>query len=157
MADWTAIPDSVLDPDAPLTSDLAYAWRDNVIAQSEGAVGAPKNLGRSMDIDAGNLTGTGAITGLGDCAKLLLSATAVASGTGSSISSSIGYQLSADGGSTWGTAVVIATSEVLGGGGGSHITACAAGTHIINMTGFDSVRLSGSGTLSGAAIWVEGT
>lgn len=41
MADWTAIPDSVLDPDAPLTSDLAYAWRDNPIAIAEGASGAP--------------------------------------------------------------------------------------------------------------------
>jgi len=41
MADWTNIPDTALDPDAPLTSDLAYAWRDNPIAISEGAVGAP--------------------------------------------------------------------------------------------------------------------
>lgn len=42
MADWTDIADSALDPDAPLTSDLAYAWRDNVVAISEGAPNAPK-------------------------------------------------------------------------------------------------------------------
>lgn len=42
MADWTAIPDAQLDPDAPLTSELAYAWRDNPIAITEGAAGAPK-------------------------------------------------------------------------------------------------------------------
>ena len=48
MADWTVIPDSVLDPDAPLTSDLAYAWRDNPIAIAEGASGAPKVQGIAL-------------------------------------------------------------------------------------------------------------
>jgi len=42
MADWFSIPDVSLDPDAPLTSQLAYAWRDNVIAVTEGATGAPR-------------------------------------------------------------------------------------------------------------------
>lgn len=42
MADWTVIPDASLDPDAPLTSELAYAWRDNPIALAEGAGGAPR-------------------------------------------------------------------------------------------------------------------
>lgn len=42
MADWTVITDAQLDPDAPLTSDLAYAWRDNPIAIAEGAAGAPR-------------------------------------------------------------------------------------------------------------------
>ena len=42
MADWTVISDTSLDPDAPLTSELAYAWRDNPIAIAEGAVGAPR-------------------------------------------------------------------------------------------------------------------
>lgn len=41
MADWTVISDTSLDPDAPLTSELAYAWRDNPIAIAEGAPGAP--------------------------------------------------------------------------------------------------------------------
>lgn len=41
MADWTNITDSQVDPDAPLTSELAYAWRDNVIAAFEAAPGAP--------------------------------------------------------------------------------------------------------------------
>lgn len=42
MADYVAITDSQVDPDAPLTSELAYAWRDNLIAVTEGAVGAPR-------------------------------------------------------------------------------------------------------------------
>ena len=153
MADWTDIADSALDPDAPLTSDLAYAWRDNVIAQSEGSPGAPKNLGRSMDIDAGNLDGTAAITNLDNCAKLLLSATAVA--ISNSPTATIGYQLSADNGATWGTSVTLATSYP-GSTGGGTLKACAAASAIVDMTGFNAIRLSGSGTLSGAAIWVEG-
>lgn len=42
MADWTNITDTQVDPDAPLTSELAYAWRDNPIAIAEGAAGAPR-------------------------------------------------------------------------------------------------------------------
>lgn len=42
MADWTVITDQMIDPDAPLTSELAYAWRDNPIAIAEGAAGAPR-------------------------------------------------------------------------------------------------------------------
>lgn len=42
MADWFSIPDTAVDPDAPLTSQLAYAWRDNCIAIAEGASGAPR-------------------------------------------------------------------------------------------------------------------
>ena len=41
MADYITITDSAIDPDAPLTSELAYAWRDNCVAIAEGAVGAP--------------------------------------------------------------------------------------------------------------------
>lgn len=42
MADWYVITDAQVDPDAPLTSELAYAWRDNPVAMAEGALGAPR-------------------------------------------------------------------------------------------------------------------
>jgi|SRR5690606_19966918 len=42
MADWTVISDSQVDPDAPITSELGYAFRDNPIAIAEGAAGAPR-------------------------------------------------------------------------------------------------------------------
>lgn len=48
MADWKDLPDSALDPDAPVTSELAYAWRDNPIAIAEGAVGAPRILDAAL-------------------------------------------------------------------------------------------------------------
>lgn len=49
MPDWVNIADTQLDPDAPLTSQLGYAWRDNTIAISEGASGAPKVQGVALD------------------------------------------------------------------------------------------------------------
>lgn len=42
MADYIAQPDTAVDPDAPVTSDLMYALRDNPIAMFEGAAGAPR-------------------------------------------------------------------------------------------------------------------
>lgn len=42
MTDWTTITDSQVDPKAPVTSELMTAMRDNPIAISEGATGAPK-------------------------------------------------------------------------------------------------------------------
>lgn len=54
MADWTNVADTQLDPDAPLTSELAYAWRDNPIAISEGAVGAPRILDAAFGTTATN-------------------------------------------------------------------------------------------------------
>lgn len=42
MADWTTIPDTSLDPDAPARSIDAKALRDNPVAIAEGAPGAPR-------------------------------------------------------------------------------------------------------------------
>ena len=42
---YVAILDTQLDPDAPLTSQLAYQWRDNPIAMFEGLSGAPRLQG----------------------------------------------------------------------------------------------------------------
>lgn len=60
MADWTSIADTEVDPDAPVTSELGYAWRDNPIAIAEGALGAPRVEGRALDVHLGtlNLSGT---------------------------------------------------------------------------------------------------
>lgn len=44
MTDYTTITDSQCDPDAPLTSGLAYAWRDNPVAMGEKDTTVPLNL-----------------------------------------------------------------------------------------------------------------
>lgn len=55
MTDYTVITDSQVDPDAPITSGLGYAWRDNPIAIAEGAPGAPRiNQGAIDRVSAGN-------------------------------------------------------------------------------------------------------
>jgi len=56
MADWFNITDTQVDPDAPLTSQLGYAWRDNPIAISEGAPGAPRNQMASLPRPASGST-----------------------------------------------------------------------------------------------------
>lgn len=45
MADYTTITDAQVDPEAPITSELMSALRDNPIAIAEGATGAPSVLG----------------------------------------------------------------------------------------------------------------
>lgn len=48
MADWFSIPNTSVDPDAPVTSNLMYALRDNPIAIAEGAAGAPRVLDAAL-------------------------------------------------------------------------------------------------------------
>lgn len=59
MADWRTIADTEVDPDAPVTSELAYAFRDNVIAAFEGATGGPKLQDLALDDVAVNATARG--------------------------------------------------------------------------------------------------
>ena len=44
MAEWTNIPDDVLEPGKPIRSVDAIALRDNPVAIAEGAAGAPRVL-----------------------------------------------------------------------------------------------------------------
>lgn len=47
MADWTTIPDSSIEPGKPIRSIDGLALRDNPIAISEGALGAPRIVGKA--------------------------------------------------------------------------------------------------------------
>jgi len=47
MADWTTIPDSSVEPGKPIRSIDGLALRDNPVAIAEGAVGAPRIVGRA--------------------------------------------------------------------------------------------------------------
>lgn len=103
MADWTNITDSQVDPDAPLTSEIAYAWRDNPIAIAEGAVGAPKveaiaNRATTVTSWVTSSTNYYAATGLGRVASFRL----VAMFAGAANSTQLQVSFSTNGGSTWG-------------------------------------------------------
>ena len=56
MADYRTITDAEVDPDAPLTSSLGYAFRDNPTAIAEGATGAPRIQDAALDT---SVTGAG--------------------------------------------------------------------------------------------------
>lgn len=74
MTTFVSILDTQLDPDAPLTSSLAYAWRDNPVAIVEGASGAPKIADKTALVTLTGSTTTinsiGAWSGLWIDAKL---------------------------------------------------------------------------------------
>jgi len=103
MADYTEIPDSALDPDAPLTSDLAYAWRDNPIAIAEGAPNAPKVTGEALGavwrgfMTASETTTPSVLTGLDRVKKIMLDGIFTFGG-----SVLVRISFSGDGGGTWG-------------------------------------------------------
>jgi hypothetical protein len=58
MTTYTAITDAEIDQDSPLTETLATKWRDNPIAITEGAAGAPRIVAGALDIGTGSASGT---------------------------------------------------------------------------------------------------
>jgi hypothetical protein len=103
MTDFTAIPDISVDPDAPVTSELMYALRDNAVAIAEGAVGAPRVMPKSLSSNslgaiASTSTTPAGFTGIGGFRSIRASA-CVAMG----VSNDFQVSYSADGGTTWGS------------------------------------------------------
>ena len=58
MADWTTITETATDPDAPVTSTLIKALRDNPAAIAEGASGAPKIVRSALKTATGSVSGS---------------------------------------------------------------------------------------------------
>jgi len=56
MATYNVIADAALDPDAPLTSEIAYRWRDNPIAIAEADASVPLSLLPTVLLGAINTT-----------------------------------------------------------------------------------------------------
>ena len=110
MTTYTSIANTEIDPQSPVTSDLFTKLRDNPLAQGEGTTGAPRVLGRALDLGA--TTGSGASTGAGagttsviasdvaldniDAVLLVGNADVVANATGF-----VRYRTSTNNGSTW--------------------------------------------------------
>lgn len=111
MADWLEIIDSATDPDAPLTSELAKAWTDNVIAVAEGAIDAPRVQGQSLGnvlVAHGVITNTflNVTSGI-DRAKIIYGDFVIFG----SNSGDVRLRLSSDNGATWG-----ATQSIMSNG-----------------------------------------
>lgn len=58
MADWTTITETATDPDAPVTSTLIKALRDNPSAIAEGASGAPRIVRSALKTATGSVSGS---------------------------------------------------------------------------------------------------
>jgi len=153
--DWIDPEETTFDVEKPIRSEQGVMLAGNPIAIAQGKPGAPKIQGKALDIDIGNLSGTTAIVGLEDCAKLLLVAQASSGNSTGSVSASIGFQVTADGGASWVGTVTLSSHTVVGSEN-DPMSASVAGAAIVDMVGYDGIRISGTGTLSGCAIWVEG-
>jgi len=110
MADWTELDTNGLLPGEPFTSAKALAFFENPVAMAGGAVNAPKVVSEALDMLVGAGTGTTAYTDLDRINGVLLSASAVATGTDTggfgggptSRTATIGYRTSTNNGSSYG-------------------------------------------------------
>lgn len=121
MADWVTINDSQVDPDAPLTSELAYAWRDNPIAIAEGAAGAPRIQPPSMAQPLVSASGQGhiastnwlAFTGLDEVKDLRVDFH-ITNANNSPQAANFEVAFSDNGGSSWGSSQnILSTSDII--------------------------------------------
>jgi hypothetical protein len=140
MADYIAILDTQLDPDAPITSALAYQWRDNPLAVIEGATGAPKV--RLKTQYSATLSGAIVFSGLGEWDGFTVNIHA-SQNTGSAEDVDIEFS---DNGSTWYGIDTVAT--VTSGGGGCHVYLSCD---------FATMKLVGSAISSNAASGIDHT
>jgi hypothetical protein len=151
--DWIDPEETTFDVEKPIRSEQGIMLAGNVIAAFQGKPGAPKLQGKALDIGIGNLSGTTAIVGLDDVASLLLVASANKSeNTSTFITVECRYKLTTDGGSSWGSSQLLATGS-FAGVSGSSLYPRVTGATIVNMTGYNGIRLEGG---SGCAIWVKG-
>ncbi|CAB4124407.1 hypothetical protein UFOVP59_2 [uncultured Caudovirales phage] len=58
MTSYVAVANGEIDADSPITADLMTKLRDNPIALSEGASGAPKVMAAALNLTANTLTGS---------------------------------------------------------------------------------------------------
>lgn len=105
MPDYRVIADSEVQPDAPVTSSLGFAFRDNPDAIAEGAPGAPKNRSESLNLStaSGDRTSDGVVftmNGLDRVAALMVNSYCSITHTAAG-SATVRYRTSTNGGSTW--------------------------------------------------------
>lgn len=107
MTTYTAIPNTSIDIDSPVTQPLMTALRDNPIAISEGSSGAPKVQPEALELVYGSGSASGTATlisvyDLDDVNYILTEGEGTVTSTPSaSRNTNIEYRTSTDNGSTW--------------------------------------------------------
>lgn len=159
MPDYRVIADSEVQPDAPVTSSLGFALRDNPAAIAEGAPGAPKVRSEAMALRtaAADRTSDGAfftLTSIDRIATFMVNSH-VNIGSTSPGGASIRYRTSTNGGSTWSgyTNIVTATLTAAGNTSSTRFTFITTGANV-NSIQFDLTSTSGSN--SGGSLSVMG-
>lgn len=154
--DSGVVSDQHLGHKKPITLQQGRALRDNPLAMFEGAPGAPKLHGRAINIALGNLTGSNAIGDLWFAGQVLLTASASKTTQSVSASVSVGYQLSSNNGASWGGTINLASFIQNFPVEDSVFTASCAGSRVIDMWGYNAIRLVSDGTPVGSLICVRG-
>lgn len=150
MPDYRVVADSEVQPDAPVTSSLGFALRDNPAAIAEGALNAPKVRSEGLNLTgvAGDRTSDGVIftlNGLDRVLTLMVNSYCSITNTAAG-SATVRYRTSTNGGSTW-SGYTTFDSAVLTASGNTRsvrfgfITLAAN----INSVQFDLTSTAGSG------------
>jgi hypothetical protein len=113
MPSYIPITDTQIDPDAPLTSQLAYQWRDNPIAIADGAAGAPRIARLALEND-GFIKDEGPIITTDwaefvDIPRVRVIEVMIGFTNSSGLVRSLQIAFSNDNGSSWGTSETILT------------------------------------------------
>lgn len=150
MADYTTILDSQVDPEAPITSELMTALRDNPLSIIEASVTAPKINPRAMDhLLAGPSTATKSfpagtvtvftVTGLDD-AHVLYGSGVVSVPAGGQVNNRgvIFWEVSSNNGSSWAHSGTIISVTNPNSAGAAFTGANAVS---IPMEGFNACRI----------------
>jgi hypothetical protein len=151
MATYRTIASTETDAASPVTTTLVSALANNPTAIAEGAAGAPRVVGRALDVFSAegtiNRTSVGTITavtdtGLTNIDRVLIAGWLKATDAGvDQVTATATYELSSDGGSSWGTGVEIARAT-----GTDAITALS---FCVDTSAHDAIRVrvtySGSG------------
>ena len=162
MPDYRVIADSEVQPDAPVTSSLGFALRDNPAAIAQGALNAPKvrSEGLNLTTAAGDRTSDGVIFTLNglDRVLTLMVNSYVTLTFGSAGNASVRYRTSTNGGSTWSGYTVFDNTVLTAGGSNRSVrfgfVALAAN---VNSVQFDLSSTSGSSpTCSVSVLGIRG-
>jgi len=155
MTAWTEITALETDPGKPGKSELIKALAINPIAIAEGVDNAPKISSEAMGLFQIERLTPGNVTGLNldRVASLMVMASVISSaGNLQTVTSQVTYQLSSNNGSSFFSAVTIATVTSVNTAeqGGQPIILQGSDVRFIDMTGFNAIRFST--TLGGRVI-----
>lgn len=158
MATYTTIANSAVDPNAPVTSELMTALRDNPLAITEGSSGAPKVQPEALELvyGSGSASGLATLISVYDLDNVNY---IVAQGEGTVTSTpsasrdtNIEYRLSTDNGSTWGSYVRFQTITA----GAGSITVTEYKFSIIDISSANAIQFAQNDSDGSTSIIVAG-